>query len=98
MYLLRRPLNRTEFVATAVLFFTVVNYVKLVPYAWLGQFDSTNLVTSLVLAPLAPLGVLTGVYMHKRVTDRFFFAFVYVLLFLVGLRLIYEGLPVFNAG
>ena len=93
MYLLRRPLNRTDFVATAVFFFAVVNYVKLVPYAWLGQFDSTNLVTSLVLAPIAPLGVLTGVYLHKRVTDRFFFFFVYVLLFLVGLKLIWDGLP-----
>ena len=91
IYLLRRPFNRTDFVATAVFFFTVVNYVKLVPYTWLGQFDGANLMTSLVLAPLAPLGVLTGVYLHKRVSDRFFFAFVYVLLFLVGLRLIWDG-------
>lgn len=92
MYLLRRPLNRTDFVATTVLFFAVVNYVKLVPYAWLGQLQPGNLATSLVLAPLAPIGVMIGVYLHKRVSDRFFFAFVYVLLFLVGLRLIYDGL------
>lgn len=92
MYLLRRPLNRTDFVATTVLFFAVVNYVKLAPYAWLGQFDGTNLLTSAVLSPLAPAGVLIGVYLHKRVSDRFFFAFVYVLLFLVGLRLVYDGL------
>lgn len=92
MYLLRRPLNRTGFVATTVLFFAVVNYVKLVPYAWLGQLQPGNLATSLVLAPLAPVGVMIGVYLHKRVSDRFFFAFVYVLLFLVGLRLIYDGL------
>ena len=92
MYLLRRPLNRTDFVATTVLFFAVVNYVKLVPYAWLGQLESGNLMTSFALAPLAPIGVMIGVYLHKRVSDRFFFAFVYVLLFLVGLRLIYDGL------
>jgi uncharacterized membrane protein YfcA len=92
MYLLRRPLNRTDFVATAVLFFAVVNYVKLVPYAWLGQLQSGNLLTSLVLSPLAPIGVMIGVYLHKRVSDRFFFGFVYILLFLVGLRLIYDGL------
>jgi uncharacterized membrane protein YfcA len=92
MYLLRRPLNRTDFVATAVLFFAVVNYVKLIPYAWLGQLAGGNLMTSLVLAPLAPVGVLFGVYLHKRVSDRFFFGFVYLLLFVVGLRLIYDGL------
>ncbi len=92
MYLLRRSLDRTEFVATTVFFFAVVNYVKLVPYAWLGQLSAGNLATSLVLAPLAPVGVLIGVYLHSRVSDRLFFGIVYVLLFLVGLRLIYDGL------
>lgn len=92
MYLLRRPLDRTEFVGTTVLFFAIVNYVKLVPYAWLGQLDATNLSTSLVLAPLAPLGVAIGVYLHRRVSDRLFFGVVYVLLFLVGLRLVRDGL------
>ena len=91
MYLLRRPLNRTDFVATTVLFFAVVNYVKLIPYAWLGQLQTGNLLTSLVLAPLAPIGIFIGVYLHKRVSDRFFFGFVYVLLFLVGWRLIWDG-------
>ncbi len=92
MYLLRRPLGRTDFVATTVLFFTVVNYTKLVPYAWLGQLAPANLMTSLVLAPLAPLGVYTGVYLHKRVSDRLFFGVVYVLLAVVGIKLVWDGL------
>ena len=95
MYLLRRPLDRTDFVATTVLFFTVVNYTKLVPYAWLGQLAPGNLATSLVLAPLAPVGVLTGVYLHKRVSDRIFFGMVYVLLGAVGLKLVWDGLADF---
>jgi uncharacterized protein len=91
MYLLRRSLGRTQFVATTVLFFAVVNYVKLIPYAWLGQFDTGNLTTSLVLAPLAPFGIAIGVWLHRRVSDRLFFGVVYVLLFCVGLKLIYDG-------
>ncbi len=91
MYLLRRPLDRMDFAATSILFFAVVNYVKLVPYAWLGQFDADNLATSAALAILAPVGVLIGAWLHKRVTDRFFFSFVYVLLFAVGLKLIVDG-------
>jgi len=90
-YLLRRNLNRTLFVGTAVLFFTVVNYVKLLPYAWLGQFDLSNLGTSLVLAPLAPVGIAIGYWLHHRVSDRFFFAVVYLMLFLVGMKLMYDG-------
>ena len=92
MYLLRRPLDRTQFVATTVLLFAVINYVKLVPYAWLGQLSSGNLLTSLVLLPLAPAGVLLGVWLHHRVSDRLFFGVVYVLLFIVGVKLVIDGL------
>ncbi len=92
MYLLRRPLNRTDFAATTIVFFAVVNYVKLVPYTWLGQLDTDNLATSAALVILAPVGVLIGAWLHKRVSDRFFFAFVYVLLFAVGLKLVYDGI------
>lgn len=94
MYLLRRSLDRTEYVATTVLFFAVVNYVKLIPYGWLGQLDTGNLATALVLSPLAPIGIEIGHYLHKRVSDRFFFALIYVLLFVVGLKLIYDGLEI----
>ena len=91
MYLLRRPLTRTDFVATTVLLFAAINYIKLVPYAWLGQLSGGNLFTSLVLAPLAPVGVYTGVWLQRRVSDRLFFRLMYVLLFIIGCKLLYDG-------
>ena len=95
MYLLKRGMNRTTFVATTTVFFAVVNYVKLVPYAWLGQFDASNLLASLVLAPLAPVGIAIGKWLHDRISDRFFFAFAYVTLFIVGCKLIWDGSAAF---
>lgn len=92
IYLLRRPLDRFDFVATAVLLFAVINYVKLVPYAWLGQLSTENLMTSLVLSPLAPIGVYAGVWLTRRVSDAFFFRLMYVLLFFVGGKLLWDGL------
>lgn len=92
MYLLRRPLDKTRFVATTVVFFAGVNYVKLVPYTWLGQFSTDNLVASLVLAPLAPLGIAIGFWLHKNVSDLLFFRVVYVMLFFVSLKLIGDGI------
>lgn len=91
MYLLRRPLDRTDFAATTILFFAVVNYVKLIPYGWLGQLTADNLATSAVLVVLAPVGVLTGAWLHARVSDRFFFLLVHLLLFAVGMKLVYDG-------
>jgi len=92
MYLLRRGIDRTRFVATTVVFFAVLNYVKLVPYAWLGQFDRANLLTALLLAPLAPVGMGAGIWLHNRVTDKVFFRIAYLMLFVVGLKLIDDGL------
>ena len=92
MYLLRRPLNKTEFVATTTVFFAVVNYAKLLPYGMLGQLSTDNLLASVVLAPLAPIGIALGVWLHRHVTDRFFFRFAYVGLFVISLKLISDGL------
>ena len=75
-----------------MLFFAVVNFTKLIPYAWLGQFDTENLATAAALMGLAPVGVLIGAWIHGRVSDRLFFAVIYVGLFAVGAKLVYDGL------
>jgi uncharacterized membrane protein YfcA len=92
MYLLRRGLDRTAFVGTTVVLFAVLNYVKLIPYGWLGQFDTANLTTSLVLSPLAPIGIGIGVWLHRRISDQVFFRVAYTMLFLVGVKLVWDGL------
>lgn len=95
MYLLRRPLNKMDFAATTVLFFAVVNYVKLLPYAWLGQLSADNLATSAALVVLAPVGVLIGAWLHARISDRVFFTLVYGLLFAVGCKLVFDGVSAY---
>ena len=91
VYLLPQKLDKTMYVGTTVVLFAVVNYVKLVPYAWLGQLAPGNLLTSLVLAPLAPLGMGLGIWLHNRVSPRFFYQACYVLIFVVGAKLVWDG-------
>ena len=79
------------FLGTIVIFFAVVNYVKLVPYAWLGLLDTSNLLTSLSLVLLAPLGVYLGMRLHRRLDETWFYRCCYVLLLLTGGQLCYEG-------
>ena len=90
-YLLPQRLHRTTFQATSVLFFFVVNWSKVVPYAWLGQWSADNLVTSLVLLPLAPLGIFLGRRLHDRVNDDLFFRVVHASLLVIGLKLLYDS-------
>ena len=90
-YLLPQKLDRTTYQATSVLFFFIVNWAKLPPYAFLGLFDSANLMTSAILAPLVPVGIFMGIWLHKRVTDQFFTRTLYGLLLLLGSKLVYDG-------
>ena len=92
IYLLGQHLDKTRFVATTVLTFTIINLVKLVPYSITGLFDSRILLFSLTLLPVAPLGVLAGAYLHKLVSTKIFYLVCYALLFLAGVKLIWDSL------
>ncbi|AKH99123.1 putative permease [Hoeflea sp. IMCC20628] len=79
------------YTGTSVRFFAIINAIKLVPYFALGQFDTTNLSTSLVLAPLAPVATLGGVYIVRRMKPDIFYPFMYVMVLLAALKLIWDG-------
>jgi uncharacterized membrane protein YfcA len=92
VYLLPQNLDKTLFVGTTVIYFAFVNYLKLIPYSLLGQFSGENLLTSLLLSPLAPLGMWLGIWLHRRIDERLFYQTVYLMLTVVGLKLLYDGL------
>lgn len=89
-YVLPQNLEKRIYAGTAVMFFFVVNAVKLVPYAMLGQFDKTNLTTSAALIPLAPIGVLIGVWLVKRINQIIFYRIMYSLIFITGVKLLWD--------
>lgn len=91
-FLLPQKLDRTTFQATLVAFFFLVNWSKVLPYLLLGQLDASNLATSAVLLPLAPVGVMLGAWLHTRVNEALFFNVVYASLILVGGKLVWDGL------
>ncbi len=91
LYMVPLRLEPTLFAGTAVIFFAVANTVKLVPYFFLGQFDMTNLATAAVLLPLAPLATLFGVWLVKVVKPDFFYSFIYIMMVIVGVKLIWDG-------
>ena len=91
IYLLPLRLEKSVLVGTTIVFFAVVNVVKLIPYAWLDLFDGRNLSTSAALAPLAPVGIYLGYQMMRRVNEVLFYRICYAVLLVVGLRLLWEG-------
>lgn len=92
VYLLPQRLDKTLYMGTLVVFFTAVNYTKLIPYGLLGQLSANNLGTALILSPLAPLGIWLGVRFHRMLSESLFYALCYVFLSLTGVKLIWDGL------
>jgi len=91
IYLLPQKLHPKVFMGTCAMFFWITNYVKLIPYFLLGQLDSQNLQTSLVLLPLAPIGVGFGYYLHTRVSTAKFYNIFNFFLIITGCKLTYDG-------
>jgi uncharacterized membrane protein YfcA len=92
VYTLPLKLDKVVYAGTAVMFFSILNAVKLVPYFLLGQFSSDNLSVSATLVPAAALGVLMGVWLVKRVSQGVFYTVTYVSMFAIGVKLVYDGL------
>ena len=60
MYLLPLRLATAVYVGTTVVYFTVMNALKVVPYAELGLFDARTLWTAAVMLPVASRGCCSG--------------------------------------
>jgi uncharacterized membrane protein YfcA len=90
-YVIPLKLSPIRFTATMAFFFFVVNLSKWIPYAWLGLLDMRNMATSLVLLPIAPIGVWFGVRMARRISQTLFYRFIYLGMLLTGLKLVWDG-------
>lgn len=98
VYLLPQKLEKTILMGTIAVFFAAVNFAKLPGYIFLDLFTPANLLTSLVLLPLAPIGVRMGFWMLTRTNEKVIYQLCYVFLFLTGGKLLYEGTMALLAG
>ncbi|APW47367.1 sulfite exporter TauE/SafE family protein [Rhodoferax antarcticus] len=90
-YVIPMRLSPVRFTATMAFFFFVINLSKWIPYAWLGLLDWRNMATSLVLLPIAPFGVWAGVWLARRISQLWFYRFLYTGMLLTGLKLLWDA-------
>lgn len=91
VYTLPQQMPKMIFVGTTTMFFAVINLMKIVPYLMLAQFSAKNLSTALVLLPVAVLANFSGIWMVKRIPTAQFYRATYVLLFILGSTLLWQG-------
>lgn len=92
IYTLPLKMKPALYAGTAVWFFTTVNILKIIPYFMLGQISFSSLQVSAVAAPVGIAAVMVGVWLVKRISMKAFYNIAYSLMFLMSLKLIFDGL------
>ena len=92
VYMLARGVTKTEFQATMVIVFWIINVAKFVPFLFLNIFTWQIAKADLMLAPFAVFGAWRGVKAHHAIPERLFFGLTYVLLLGTGGKLIWDAL------
>ncbi len=92
VHVLPQRLDKLTLVGTTIIFFALVNVMKIVPYFALGQFSARNLATSMVLLPLAVAANFLGIWLARRTPTELFYKIAYLLVFFISLALIWQGI------
>lgn len=91
MWVLPRRLPRDIFIGTNAIFFATVNWIKVPAYVALGQFTPANLLITAALMPVAIASTFAGVWLVRRVSAERFYVFVYLLMIVVGVKLVWDA-------
>ncbi|SEA45108.1 hypothetical protein SAMN05216562_3158 [Microbulbifer marinus] len=88
IYLIARQLPKLTWLASAGVFFGVMNTVKVFPYLMTGRWTLQLLALSLALLPLALLGTWLGRWIQGKIPEQQFVLYCRLLLLVSGLLLI----------
>ena len=91
IYVLPQRLPPAIYAGTTAVFFAIVNTAKLIPYFFLGQLNVHNLTLSAMLIPVGIGGVFIGIALVRRISMALFYRVAYWLVFLLALKLVWDG-------
>jgi uncharacterized membrane protein YfcA len=92
IYLLPLRMRKEIYVGTRIIFFTFVNLIKLPLYINLSMTNLETFKQSVVLFPVALLGILIGYKLLKIIEEKLFYNILYTLIFVTSTKLLYDFL------
>lgn len=91
-YVVPLRMDPVLYAGTSAIYFAILNAVKTIPYAALGEFDAENLSTAAALAPIAIASTFVGVKLVRRLDERIFYRILIWSILVVAIKLISDGL------
>ena len=92
LYLLPLRMKKEIYVGTRIIFFTCLNLFKLPLYINLSMTNLDSFKNSLILFPLALIGILIGYRLIKIIEEKLFYNILYTLIFVTSTKLLYDYL------
>ena len=92
LYLLPLRMKKEIYVGTRIIFFTFVNLIKLPLYINLSMMNFETFKQSLILFPVALIGILIGYQLLKIIEEKLFYNILYALIFVTSSKLIFDFL------
>ena len=92
IYLLPLRMKKEIYVGTRIIFFTFVNLIKLPLYINLSMMNFEIFKQSLILFPVALIGILIGYQLLKIIEEKLFYNILYALIFVTSSKLIFDFL------
>ena len=92
LYLLPLRMKKEIYVGTRIIFFTCLNLFKLPLYINLSMTNFETFKQSLILFPVALLGILIGYKLLKIIEEKLFYNILYTLIFITSTKLLYDYL------
>jgi uncharacterized membrane protein YfcA len=92
VYIVPQKLPPKIYAGTGAIYFAIFNYTKFFAFMNLGFMSREVMLTSAALFPLAIAATLGGVWLVKRVPLKVFYKIIYGLTFVMGVRLMWDGL------
>jgi uncharacterized membrane protein YfcA len=92
MWVTPRQLPHLVFVGTSSILFAAINWMKVPAYLALGAFPHQVVVAAAMLMPLAIVSTLLTVRWLRRIDGARFYVLIYLLMVLLGAKLLWDGL------
>ena len=91
MYLLPLGMPKALYAGTTSIIFTISNLIKVGPWMLLKAPTPELWILMLICTPFIPLGVWAGWKLHQRLDEAQLYRACYILLVVVGLKLLWDG-------
>ena len=83
-------MKKEIYVGTRIIFFTFVNLIKLPLYINLSMTNLETFKQSLILFPVALIGILIGYQLLKIIEEKLFYNILYSIIFVTSSKLIFD--------